>query len=86
MEKVVDDTCAYDQCFIVLEKKFFELDPIKSQGVLAVDKDLKSFNTVQGIHREAHEKNNESIKKSANFSKYKVYWENENLSIYQFEK
>lgn len=82
----VEDTCEYDQCFIILEKKFFEVDPILSQKLIVIGRDLNDFKINQAIQKKAQEESIEAIKNSPNFSKYKIYWEDENLSIYKFEK
>jgi len=83
---LMGNDCPYDQCFIMIEDKFFEIDPILSQNALSIDKELQVFRARQATIREEHNRAIELIKNSEYFSKYKLYWQNENISIYQFAK
>lgn len=82
----ITETCDFDQCFLIFANKFFEVDPIKSQSTLAIDKDQKDFRAQWAVLAETYKENIEAIKNSPNFSKYRLYWANENLSVYKFEK
>lgn len=82
---LIEDVCQFDQCFIMLENKYFEVDPVLSQKSIATDRDLKKFKAEQAELKKYHNSVVDAVKNSKNFSKYKMYWENENLSIYKFE-
>lgn len=80
------DYCSFDQCFLIMENKFFELDPILSQKLAYVDRDLESFKANQAESQRDQKSRNEEIKSSVLFGHYGIYWQDENISIYQFVK
>jgi hypothetical protein len=78
------DTCEFDKCFLILNNKFFYYDPVLSEKALSTDKGFREFNKEQALLKDAQNETISEIKKSPNFSKYQKYWEDENVTIYQF--
>jgi hypothetical protein len=82
----VTNICDFDQCFVVFSNKFFEIDPILSQATLSSANSLETFKNQQVAQKQAHDQAVKDVKNSNYFSSYRLYWENENISIYQFIK
>lgn len=85
-EQSLEKGCSSNKCFLILESKFFEIDPTPSQQVSTVDKDSpEKFQKQQILLKNAQESEITKIKASSIFSdSYQKYWENENITVYEF--
>ncbi|MFA4995828.1 MAG: hypothetical protein WC536_01645 [Patescibacteria group bacterium] len=75
-----------EKAFVVLDKKFFQKDPVLSQQALSIDKGYKQFSSQQKLQQKIQENTNSEIKSSLEFSNYAIYWENDNIEVYQLKK
>jgi len=72
-----------DKKFLIMEKKYFRVDPVLSQQALSIDRVLKNFNEKQKGYEGNFNEQIKTITSSEKFSNFEKYWENDNILIYR---
>ena len=85
-EGSLKNPCLANRCFIVLEKKLLTIDPVLSQQAIAGDKDFDDFYNKQNNTKLLHEEQIKRIQSTSEFKNYSLFWENENIQIYELIK
>lgn len=82
----LDTDFTTSQTFIILEKKFLNLDPVLSQRAYSSDTEFSDFNNRQNEARESWYDLMQSNRNHTSFGRYQLYWENDNIEVYRFVK
>jgi len=71
-----------DTKYIILEKKYLEVDPVMSQDAISTDKNFQLFYTQQNSNKTNWINNIYQIRTNPEFRKFKLIWQNANLELY----
>jgi hypothetical protein len=82
----LDTSFPTQQTFIILEKKFLNLDPIASQQAYSSDVGFVDFNQQQQAAKQSWSEVMQSNRQHAAFAQYSLYWENDNIEVYRYIK
>ncbi|MEI8143291.1 MAG: hypothetical protein WCG48_01585 [Candidatus Berkelbacteria bacterium] len=74
--------CSSNTCVIIIDKKFFDADPILSQKSIAGDENFSDYYAKQVAAELEYKTRVERIKGTYEFSLYKLYWDDNNTEIY----
>lgn len=72
-----------DQMFLVLQNEYKKLDPVLSQQAFSMDTNFEIFHAQQEEKQKIFEQTIQQIKEDPEFSNYKIFWEDNHLTVYQ---
>lgn len=84
--EALEKRCYNDICLIIIENQLRAVDPVLSQQASSIDKNYQLFNQQQAEAKQRNAEQILAIKKLPQFSSYKLYWKNENIDIYEYQK
>lgn len=83
----IDNSCQSDACFLIIEKRSFNSDIILSQEIALTDNNaLENFCKQREMVNTTTKELSTSVITSLQLSCYSKYWENENITVYKYNK